>query len=317
MISVRNSVFIIAHVFMLLFCLVSNLLSQDGHLKNALQREYDLTLKYDFGDKDFYHIRTVYLEMNDTGKVAKTRLLDGGFSREVLRFKDSKRYDRFVWKHVKMGHKMGKSQVRETKVLPYSRDFRYEFSEKDMTPERFPVDVTSIPKTMEGYNFFVKLIDAHTFDVISNFANYEHGLSKIGQTAELPEQELQGIIDFPPLFTDTHFAQAPIFTTFQGITLYEGEPCAMLAYRSDDSRIHMTANMMDMKIPMDGTSYYWGEILMSLQRRKILRGTLFEHVVSITNLGNPAKPIRNVIRREITLEKVTQEEFENFGRASF
>lgn len=303
----KKTAIFVASVFAVFFCLFSNALPQDIQLERVLQSDYDLTPKYQVGDKDFYHIRTAYLEMNDSGKVANTRVLDGHFSREVLRFEGSKRYDRFRWKEVKKGEREGKGQITAFKVLPYSQDFQYEFSLEDMTPEHFPVDVTSIPKTMEGYQFFVKLIDAHTFDVLSNPASYDHRFAKIGETAIIPQRDLRGLIDFPPLFTDTNFAQAPIFTTFQGITLHQNEPCAILAFRSDDSQIHMVANMMDMKIPSEATSSYWGDIFVSLESGKLLRGTLYEDVVSLASLGPKANPVRNVIRREITLEKINAE----------
>jgi|GEM_PF-2099037 len=72
-------------------------------------------------------------------------------------------------------------------------------------------------------------------------------------------------MDFPPLFTETYFKNAPVDITFRGISLGGNELCAILAFRSDDCRVHMVANMNNMKIPIDGVSYYFGEIVLSLE----------------------------------------------------
>lgn len=280
-------------------------------MEGILEEVYDLAPKYAVGDKDFYHIRTNYLEMNDSGQVATTRVAEGYFSHEVLRFQDNKRYDRFAWRHMTIGERKGKGQVAEFKELPYAKNFQYDFSENDMTLQHFPVDVASIPKTMEGYHFFVNLIDAHTFDIICNSQNYENDINKIGQTARLPGQDLRGFIDFPPLFSNTTFDQAPLFTTFQGITSYQNQPSAILSFRCDDSQIHMVVNMMNMSFPSDGTSYYWGDIIVSLKDGKILDANLFENVVSSANLGPNVPPTTSVVRREITMERIVQDEFES------
>jgi len=258
---IRESILILL-ILLLIFLLISNLPAQKVQMESILGKVYDLAPKYAVGDKDFYHIRTTYLEMNDSGQVATTRIVDGYFSREILRFQDNKRYDRFVWRHVTIGERKGKGQVAEFKELPYAQDFQYDFLVSEITPEHFPVDIDSIPKTMEGYHFFVNLIDAHTFYIICNSQNYENNINKIGQTARLPGQDLQGFIDFPPLFTHTRFVQAPLFTTFQGITSCQNQPSAIFAFRCDDSRIDMVVNMMNMSFPSDGTSYYWGDYVV-------------------------------------------------------
>ena len=71
----------------------------------------------------------------------------------------------------------------------------------------------------------------------------------------------------------------------------------------------METNMNGMKFPSDGTSYYWGEILLSLKEKKIVQGTIFERVDMVTSLATFGAPVRHVTRREISLERIPPEEF--------
>jgi hypothetical protein len=158
---------------------------------------------------------------------------------------------------------------------------------------------------MEGWSFVVKLIDAHTFDAILRLDTYDSHLKVIGDRAKLPAEGVPVSMDFPPLFTDTFFINADFWTIFQGLTLYQDEPCAILFFRSDDSFVRMVVNMMDMKLPTDGVSYYWGTIYLSLDTGKIMRGIICERVDAITrSFIEAGKPMRQVVRREITLEKM-------------
>ena len=294
-----------------LLTLSSTLCGQDTRLKEFMERPFDLRPEYGVGDTDFYHIRTVYLEMNDSGEVAHTRVLDGYYSREMVRIESGKRYDRFVWKYVRQGHRQGKGEMNEYTILPFTKDFRYELSVDDWQPSHFPVDLSLIPKTMEGWLFVVKLIDAHTFDVIANTDAYRGKLERVGDTALMPADGIPVVMDFPPLFTDTHFTNAPFYTTFYGVTLYGGEPCGILAFRADDNRLRMVVNVMDMKLPTDAVSYYWGDVLVSLETGRIASARIRERVDSITQAFiHVGAPMRQVVLREITMERLEPEEYE-------
>ena len=283
----------------------SNIYAQEVTLKDFLERSFNLKPKYKVGDKDFYHITTVYLTMNDSGRVAQTQALEGAYLRETIRIENDKQIDRFIWKHVSKGQRQGRGEIEEYAVMDFTKHFQYDFSIVDWEPEHFPVDLSSIPKTMEGWGFVVKLLDAHTFDVVARLEDYEGTLIYIGDTAVLPAEGIPVVMDFPPLFTDTHFTNAPFHTTFKGITLYDNEPCAILSFRSDDCQVRLVVNMMDMKLPTDGISYYFGEVFLSLESGKIMWGQIIERVDSITRAFVQAgTPMKQVVRREITLEKI-------------
>ena len=301
------SIIVLVVILLCILLLSSCSLALESKMKALLQKAYNLKPGYSVGDKDFYHIETIYLEMDEAGKVAQTIALDGCFSREVKSIEKGTRTDNFLWKCVKRGSSKGKKEINEYKILPFTKGFQYTFGE--WKPRRFPVDLSLIPKTMEGWRFVVKLIDAHTFDVIVNSDSYEEKLVHVGDSARLPGEGMPIAMDFPPLFTDTCFKNAPFSITFRGVTLHRDEPCAILAFRSDDCRVHLVVNMNNMKLPIDGVSYYFGEVLLSLEDRKIVWGKIIERVDSMTSLPTLGTPMRQVIRREITLERMDRVEY--------
>lgn len=307
----RGIVFLV-NLYVIVVGMLSDVCAKEKFLKDSLQKPFELHPKYEVGEKDFYRMRTVYLTMNDSGSVAHTQVLDGYYSREVTRIQDGKQFDRLVWKYVRKGQSFGKGEIKKFEVMSFTQNFQYDFSAQEWEPHHFPVDLTPIPKTLEGWCFVVKLLDAHTFDAILRLDEYEETLACVGDTAHLPAEGVPVVMDFPPLFTDTHFTNAPFYTVFEGVTLYKGEPCAILAFRSDDSRVRMVVNMMDMKLPTDGVSYYWGKIYLSLETRRIAWGQILERVDSITTAFIQAgTPMRQVIRREITLERMDQSEYDD------
>jgi len=288
--------------------------AQEPELKDFLKQPYLLSPKYKMGEKNFYHMQTVYLTMNDSGRVAQTQILDGYFIRECVGVEDGKHINRFKWKWVRKGQKQGKGKIETFQVMPYTVGFQYHLSIEDWEPDHFPVDLSSIPRTLEGWSFVVKLIDAHTFDAILRLDAYEKPLTVIGDRAILPAEGVPVAMDFPPLFTDTFFINADFWTTFQGLTLYQDEPCAILFFRSDDSFVRMVVNMMDMKLPTEGVSYYWGTIYLSLNAGKIMRGNISERVDAITqSFVEVGKPMRQVVRREITLERIDSAAYESIS----
>jgi hypothetical protein len=270
-------------------------------IKNLLQKPFNLLPGSEVGDKDFYSMETVYLDMDEAGKVSQTTVLKGNFSREVERNEREKRREKFVWEAVKVGSAKKRKEIKEYKTLSYAENFSYSFDK--WTHERFPVDLTSIPKTLEGWSFVVNLMDAHTFDAIISMSSGEKRLVHVGDSLCFPQHGIPIVMDFPPLFTDTYFENAVVRVDFRGITLRAGEPCAIIAFKSDDSQVHMITNMNGMKFPSDGISYYYGDIFFSLGERKIVRGKIIERVDLITSLGS-GTPLKRVIRREITLEKL-------------
>jgi len=287
-------------------------LAQDKDLWKLLRGFFNLSPSYRAGERNFYHMRTVYLDFGG-GKISQTQVFDGYYAREVVKADQGKHTDRFVWKFVKKGMAKGAAEVKDFEVLPFTKNFVYEFA--DWTPQQFPIDRSAIPKTFDGWYFFVKLIDAHTFDVVVDGAAQQGKLAHVGESLSLPVEGIPVGVDFPPLFTDSQFTNAPFDVTFRGITSSQDEPCAILTFRSDDCRVHLVANISGMKLPTDGVSCYQGEIFLSLITRKIFWAHFIEYVESLTTLSTPAAtPMKQLVRREITLEKLDKLAYEQAGR---
>ena len=279
--------------------------------QKALNNAFPLNRTYAVGDKDFYHIKTIYREMDDSGNIAHTTVLDGYFSREIKKLTEARTSDFLIWKYVKTGEGKNIEDIKDYRILPFTEDFQYLF--EDWRPQQFPVDISTIPKTMDGWRFYVKLLDAHTFDVIGNRDNFKRESLKIGDHAIIVEEIFPVSMDFPPLYTDTYFINSPFTVTFHAITACSAEPSAILTFRSDGCRLHMKANINDMAFPSDGISSYWGEVFISLESGKILGGKILERVDLIIALPQTKKTIKHVTLREIYLDKMKKEEFDRLA----
>jgi hypothetical protein len=165
---------------------------------------------------------------------------------------------------------------------------------------------------MNGWLFVVKLMDAHTFDVITQWHAYDEPLTRINQTVYLPADDIAVNMDFPPLFTDTYFINAPFYTTFLGMTWYHKESCAIINFRTDDCSLGFVVNMMDMQLPTHGVSYYWGCIFFSLNTGKIEKAELYERVDTVTWVESIGMSRRGITRREILLERISHNEFKDY-----
>ena len=163
---------------------------------------------------------------------------------------------------------------------------------------------------MEGWDFFVNLVDAHTFDVIVDITNYTKKLRYIGDKASLPQDEVPISQNFPPLFTNSYFINGPFEICVRGITIYEDEPCVFFDFTCKESKVHFETNINKIKAVIDGISNYHGKIFLSLEGNKILWGEITERVDLLTFLPSFKTKTRNVVCREITLERIKKSDFE-------
>jgi hypothetical protein len=297
----------------IVLCIPGLLMSQVPDLKQILTKTYDLTDRRDQGEIDHYLMQTTYLEMNDSGRVSKIQVVKGVFSRKMEKIENTGTVDRFLWKAVKIGEGKEKGKIRNWRVLPFTAEFEYSLCISEWTPERLPFDLAGVPPTMEGWLFVVNLMDVHTFDVLRSWDAYEHSPDRIGEYAELPAENVPVSMDFPPLFTDTYFVNGPVITFFSGLSICRDEPSALISFQAENSEVHLTVNMMDMKMPTDGISYYWGNMLISLGTGKLLQARLWERVDSLTLTPGLSAPVRGVTRREILLKRVSRQEFTDWN----
>jgi hypothetical protein len=96
------------------------------------------------------------------------------------------------------------------------------------------------------------------------------------------------------------FENKNMIITWTGISQRNGEPCAVIEYRTFNNPLEYAGEGMALK----GRSHYWGTIWVSLEDKQIEHAVLYEDVIMEMNLpGQTNKQIMNAVR-EISFVKV-------------
>ena len=89
------------------------------------------------------------------------------------------------------------------------------------------------------------------------------------------------------------FENKDVQLTWAGVSERNGEPCAVIEYRTFNNPVEYSGEGMTMK----GRSHYWGTIWVSLEDKQIENAVLFEDVTMEMNLpGQTQKQIMNATR---------------------
>ncbi|MGD8537513.1 MAG: hypothetical protein PVI66_02220 [Candidatus Aminicenantes bacterium] len=303
-------------ISLLLLCAgFSFIACNNQNIETLLTKEYDLSLNEQEGDVDYFRMKTIYYHGDHLGTMKDRDEVLGAFQREVLKSGRESYIVKCTWKDVRLGHSPSlKEEIKEWKSLAFAEGFMYEI---DLCKPDFvlsSVDHTNIPKTLEGMRFWVKLMDAHAqFELLRTET---HGsisrIKKIGDRVSTPGAHQEGGWDFPPLVTDSNFANGDYDTLFTGLSLIDGKTCAILEYINADSRLSSKMQVTPkMFFDQDGTSNFWGHIYVDSETGKLIKGDLYEYVI-VQIEGIPlSDPMRLFERRIIEIEKITQEEYEN------
>ena len=284
------------------------------NIETLLTKEYDLSLNDQEGDVDYFRMRTIYYHGDTIGTMKDRDEVLGTFQRDVLEVGEESFIAKYTWKDVRVGHSPTiKEDITEWKPLSFAEGFTYEI---DLCKPDFvlsTVDHTNIPKTLLGLRFWVKLMDAHAqFELLRTET---HGsisqIKKIGDRVSTPGAHQQGGWDFPPMVTDSNFANGDYDTMFTGLSIIDGKTCAILEYINADSRLNSKMQVTPkMLFDQDGTSNFWGHIYVDLESGKLLKGDLYEYVI-VQIEGPPlSAPMRLFERRIVTIEKITREQYE-------
>ncbi|MCK4932687.1 MAG: hypothetical protein KAT01_11005, partial [Candidatus Aminicenantes bacterium] len=298
--------FWIHFMFFALFFTAFSIISCDSqNFQSQLTKEYDLSLNDQEGDVDYFRMKTIYYHGNHLGTMKDRDEVLGSFQREVLKVSQESLVAKYTWKDVRIGHSPTiKKEITEWKPLSFAEGFTYE---TDLFGIYFleTIDTTDIPKTMDGMRFWVNIMDAHAqFELLRTET---HGsisqIKKIGDRVSTPGAHQEGGWDFPPLITDSTFANGDYDTMFVGLSLADEKTCAVLEYINADSRLSSKMQMTPkMLFYQDGTSNFWGHIYVDLESGKLIKGDLYEYViVQIEGLPFSA-PMRLFERRLVEIE---------------
>lgn len=285
------------------------------NIETHFAKEYDLSLNDREGDVDYFRMKTIYYHGDHLGNMKDRDEVLGAFKREVLKSSRESFIVKCTWKDVRVGHSPSlKNEITKWNPLSFAEGFTYEI---DLCKPDFvlsSVDHTTIPKTLVGMRFWVKLMDAHAqFELLRTET---HGsisqIKRIGDRVSTPGAHQEGGWDFPPLVTDSNFANGDYDTMFTGLSMIDGKTCAILEYINADSRLSSKMQATPkMLFDQDGTSNFWGHIYVDSETGKLIKGDLYEYVI-VQIEGPPlTKPMRLFERRIIEIEKITQDQYEN------
>jgi hypothetical protein len=102
------------------------------------------------------------------------------------------------------------------------------------------------------------------------------------------------------------FRNGEITLEFKGLSVVNGEECALVGYDSGESSFRMiTRPMPEMEVVTVGSSHYWGDIYKNLKTRWVEKAMMTEIVVSETALPIPPDKVNAVIERSITIQNVS------------
>jgi hypothetical protein len=287
--------------------------SQD--IQTHLAKNYDLSLNDKEGDVDYFRMKTIYYHGDHIGTMKDRDEVLGTFQRKVLKVNQKSFVAKYTWKDVRVGHSPRiKEDITEWKLLPFAEGFTYDMDLYEPSFLLSSVDHSNIPKTLLGMRFWVKLMDAHAqFELLRTET---HGgirqIKRIGDRVSTPGAHQEGGWDFPPMVTDSTFANGDYDTMFTGLSNIDGKTCAILEYINADSRLSSKMQVTPkMLFDQDGTSNFWGHIYVDLESGKLIRGDLYEYVI-VQIEGPPlSEPMRLFERRLVEIEKITKEQYEN------
>jgi len=107
------------------------------------------------------------------------------------------------------------------------------------------------------------------------------------------------------------FKNGEITLKFKGLTIQEGEPCALIGFDSGESSFTMLMKPVpNMDIQARGRSHYWGEMSISLNTYWIQGVDMTESVITEVKMPMPPNKINQVVERQLTIRSITKEEFD-------
>lgn len=285
------------------------------NIETHLAKGYDLSFNDREGDVDYFRMKTIYYHGDHLGIMKDRDEVLGIFQRQVLTVNQESFVTKYTWKNVRVGHSPTiKEDITEWQHLSFAEGFTYEIDLNEPSFLLSPVDHTNIPKTLLGLRFWVKLMDAHAqFELLRTET---HGsisqIKKIGDRVSTPGAHQEGGWDFPPMITESTFANGDYDTMFTGLSIIDGNTCAILEYINADSRLNSKMQVTPkMVFDQDGTSNFWGHIYLDLETGKLIKGDLYEYVVVQVDGPPLPEPMRLFERRIVEIEKITKEEYEN------
>lgn len=179
---------------------------------------------------------------------------------------------------------------------------------RDSTGAQLPVEV--------AYAAFNVFVDFHGFTSVfaapTTTGAGIQDLKRLGQRIvhaaafSEPPVSLSGLAE-----TGSTFKNGEITLAFNGLSLIDGRPCALIHYDSGASSFTMKMQAApNMNIKAQGASHYLGDLYVDLKSHWLTKADMIETVVVEVETPMSPNKIRQVIERQLRLEAVGKAEMQ-------
>lgn len=270
-------------------------------IKNVLNDTYNLALNTPVGDRSVYRLSCVYHDLNEIGVVESTSEIRGRFERVVTGIRDDGgRLEHVTWDQIEY---IARPNMAEPALAPIPLEFgngwNYDFCAEDDYDE-FDWKVDGIPKEGIGWYFLLLTIDAHfEFDFVHT---YLHGgidkRTRIGDAGQMPDSGKSYDILLNPAVSACRFNRTDFRNEFVGLTVYDGEPCAIVGFDLGVSPFFMEVKGLDPTevdprlIHLDMSSTFTGKVYVRLSDGALQYGEFTELVMNEDKVGGTHARIR-------------------------
>lgn len=286
-------------------------------LQSFLTQSFDLKPRFTKGAKRYYRLVIVYKTLDSLGRVISRSEHSGNFERVVESVDASgKAYERITWRNAAIRNSPGaKDPYGPYKKLEWMEGFSYRFSAED-THEQLSLDLSKFPRTMEGYQSYLLVIDAHfEFDYLrSSYHGAIEKLKRIGDEVEAPDSHIPFRLDYPPLIPNSDLKKKDVFIKFVGLTQVGGEPCAVISHRQGPGDFYLDFAMgTPAPVRTEITSIFAGDLIVRLSDGSLVHGDFIEHVRSKLQPPGQANPMSGQARADYVIDEIPREEYERAG----
>ena len=226
------------------------------------------------GPVDRYLVEVSYITQNDIGVPTDYRDIRG----QVIHAKvDGQDY--YKWESYETRAYPPGAAVPTFESYPPAVGFEYlrnGLLESDMTTI---ADTSSLPRTMDGFNFYVNLIDFHTWDIYRDmfFGENEDALIDPGDfhQFDLTKKDLS-IGSWENITRNFQMTAGTIYGEYIGNFVESGIEYKVLFFRQEQT-ISQTVVGMGMEMPYEGTNRFYGHMYL-YPDGTLARGRLREYV---------------------------------------
>ena len=256
-----------------------------GQSQNSVERKYlsELPKIQLSNTSQKYRMTAVYTNMDIYGKFSGklrvmgdyTRGLDGGTA---------------MWNNVSISNSGNEdAPFKEGTKQEYMENFKYYPSDKMVTDKEA---FKNFPSSLDNIYSRNLIWDMMSFEIFA--WNYYDSL-KLNKAYIIPD--INGKFEMSDIGSYYH---KNITLTWTGITVVDGDLCAIIEFNAIDNKIELSMDLIKTK----GTEQYWGSVLLSLKTKNIEKAEMYSGTAQEIEVnGMKVKFLMKTIR-ELTIDKI-------------